>query len=195
MKNKILALVISAFLLIAVLTANVFAAGETLKSGIFSLTGASEGASFQMSALTLPDESVEYIETVFDKFAFEAEFVGAYTASLTVAGEPASFTNDMTLTLTLGSQYNEAEVFLVGINAGNGSVSAKVDCVRNGSEVTVSGEKFAAISGDIIVVMASTTAQSYIVVPAAICAGVAVIAIIVSVVIVKKKASKEGITD
>ena len=195
MKNKVLALVISAFLLIAVLTANVFAAGETLKSGIFSLTGASEGTSFQMSTLTLPDESVEYLEDAFDKFALDSEFVGAYTASLTAEGAPASFTKDMTLTITLGSQYNEAEIFLVGINTGNGSVSTKINCVRNGSEVTVPTEDFAAISGDIIVVMASTTSPGYTVVPAAICAGVAVIAIIVSVVIVKKKASKEGITD
>jgi hypothetical protein len=195
MKNKIIALIISATLLLASLTVGVFAAGETLKSGVFSLNGASEGTYFAMSRVELPSESVEFIETMFDKFAYDANLYGAYKASLTKDGDAVSFTDDMSVTITLASSYDESEIFLFNINEGNGASSARIDGTREGNKLTISGKDFASLSDGIIVVMTASTAPEYTIVPAVICAGIALVSIIVSVVVVRKKDSKESITD
>ena len=194
MKNKIIALILSAALLLACFTLGVSAAGEKLTSGVFSTSSVQENTEFEMATCSLPDEAKEYINEMFDKFAYDASFYGAYKASLKVDGVDAAFSGDMDVTINIGD-YPQTEIFIFAVNEGTGVPTARIDCVRDGSNFTVDGEAFSAVSGDIIVVMTGVTAPIYTIVPAVICACVALIAIITSVLVVKKKSSKETITD
>jgi len=195
MKNKIIALLLSAALLLAGLATCVSATGEKLTSDIFSTVSTAENMSFEMTEYALVDEAKEYINTMFDKFANNASFYGAYKASLKVDNEDVPFTENMDVTVNIGEEYSETEIFVFAINESSGVATGKISCVRKGANFTISGEDFSAISGDIIVIMTGVTEPIYTIVPAAICAGVALIAIIASVLVVKKKSSKETITD
>lgn len=196
MKNKIIAFALSAVLLFAALAVGAAAAGKDT----FTLSNMPEGATFEMTEYPLKDISREYIEEMFDGVFYDASLYGAYKASLSDAdGLDVAFTESMALTINIGEGQADTEVFVFCVDEGTGNAYAPVPAERNGADLVISGKDFAAISGDIIVVMTSNkslmTGPEYIWVPAAICAGVAVIAITVSVLVVKKKSSKQTITD
>lgn len=196
MKNKITSILLSAVLLFAFLTLGVAAA----EKDTFSLSNKPEGAAFEMTEYPLKDISSEYIETMFDGVFYDASLYGAYKAALTDAdGLAIAFTDDMSLTINIGEDHYDTEVFVFSVDEGTGNASAIVAGERNGADLVISGKDFAAMSGDIIVVMTSNkslmASPEYTWIPAVICAGVAVIAITVSVLVVKKKSSKATITD
>ncbi len=198
MKNKIIAFLLSATLLLASLAIGVGAA--ELKSEVFTLT-TDENVTFEMKKYDLPEESEKHINDMFDKLLYDATVYGAYTASLTDAdGLSVAFTNEnMDVAVNIGEDLYDTEIFVFSINENTGIASPVVKSERNGANLIIKAEDFAPISGNIIVVMTSNkslmTGPEYTVIPAIICAGVAVIAITVSVLVVKKKSSKETITD
>ena len=196
MKNKIIALVLCSVLLFASLAIGTAAT----EKDIFTLSNMPEGATFEMIEYPLKDISSEYIEEMFDGVFYDASLYGAYKASLSDAdGLAIAFTESMALTINIGEGQADTEVFVFHVKENTGDAYAAVPTKRNGADLVISGKDFAAISGDIIVVMTSNkslmTGPEYTWVPAAICAGVAVIAITVSVLVVKKKSSKQTITD
>ena len=199
MKNKIIALIISAVLLLASLAVCVSAT-----EGItFSITGAPENSTFEMVEITLSDAAKNDINERFDAFAGDASFYGAYKPSLKDSeGLSFYFTEEMDVTISIGEEFTDTEIFLFYIHTigadGSGTPSAEIKCVRNGSDFTVSGEDFKAMTANpdnIVVVMTRAISPMHTIVPAVICASVALIAIIASVVVVKKKASRDNITD
>jgi len=105
----------------------------------------------------------------------------------------------MVLTINIGEDRYDTEVFVFSVDEGTGNASLVVSSERDGADLVISGKEFAAMSDDIIVVMTSNkslmTGPEYTWIPAVVCACVAVIAITVSVLVVKKKSSKETITD
>lgn len=199
MKNKITAIIISAALLLASLTLAVFADGATLSSDVFTLKNVAENTTFTMAKEELKDESLLFIDDMFDTKFYNASLYGAYTASLVDAdGLAVGFTEEMDVTVNIGDEYFDTEIFVFSIDKVSGVASPVVNATRDGANLTISGKDFAAMSDDIIVVMTSNkslmTGPEYTIIPAAVCAGVALVAIIVSVVVVKKKAGRETIT-
>lgn len=201
MKNKIIVLIISAALLLACLPLAVFAEGETLYSDPFKITSPQENTTFRMREIDLseisntPEKSKKYINEMFDTLGYDASFYGAYKASLFIDNNEVPFTDDIDVTINIGDEYTETDVFIFSIDPRTGIASAKAPCEKDGTNFTVSGEDFADMSDDIIIVMTGVTASKYTVIPAVICASVALIAIIASVMLVKRKASKETITE
>lgn len=198
MKSKIIALLLSAALIFTCLTVGTYAA--ELKSEVFTLTTTEENLTFEMKKYDLPDESRNFINTMFDKTLYDATVYDAYKASLSDAdGLAVAFTEDMDVTINIGDSYFDTEIFVFAVNENSGIASGILAATRNGADLTIEGEAFKPVSGDIIVVMTSNkslmTGPEYTLIPAIICAGVAVIAITVSVLVVKKKSSKETITD
>jgi hypothetical protein len=196
MKNKIIVFMLSAMILLASLAIGVGAAN--LKSDVFTLT-ADETLIFEMKKCELPTESADYINSMFDKTFYDATIYGAYNASLSDAdGLAVAFTNGMDVSINIGEDLYDTEVFVFAIDKNSGKASPVLKSERDGANLIIKGEDFAPISDDIIVVMTSNqslmTGPEYTYIPAAVCAGVAVIAITVSVLVVKKKSSKETIT-
>ena len=196
MKNKITALVLCAVLLFAFLALGVAAT----ENDTFTLSNTPEGAAFEMAKYPLKEISKNYIDDMFDGVFYDASLYGAYKATLTDAdGLPLAFTEDMALTINIGEDRYDTEVFVFSVDEGTGNASLVVSSERDGADLVISGKEFAAMSDDIIVVMTSNkslmTGPEYTWIPAVVCACVAVIAITVSVLVVKKKSSKETITD
>jgi len=196
MKNKITALVLCAVLLFAFLALGVAAT----ENNTFTLSNTPEGAAFEMAKYPLKEISKNYIDDMFDGVFYDASLYGAYKATLTDAdGLPLAFTEDMVLTINIGEDRYDTEVFVFSVDEGTGNASLVVSSERDGADLVISGKEFAAMSDDIIVVMTSNkslmTGPEYTWIPAVVCACVAVIAITVSVLVVKKKSSKETITD
>jgi hypothetical protein len=197
MKNKIIAFLLSATLILVCLATGASAASHT--SEVFTLT-ADEGLIFEMKKYDLPAESKDHINNMFDKTVYDATVFDAYKASLTDAdGLSVAFTSDMDVAVNIGEDLFDTEIFVFSISENSGIASAVLKSERDGANLIIKGEDFAPVSDDIIVVMTSNkslmTGPEYTVIPAAVCAGVAVIAITVSVIVVKKKSSKETITD
>lgn len=198
MKNKIIALLLSATLLFMCLATG--ASAVSLTSEVFTLNTTNENLTFEMKKYDLPEESENHINGMFDKTLYDATIYGAYKASLTDAdGLSVAFTDSMDVAVNIGEDLYDTEIFVFSINESTGVASTVIECERNGANLIIKGKDFAAMSGDIIVVMTSNkslmTGPEYTIIPAIICAGVAVIAITVSVLVVKKKSSKETITD
>ena len=167
---------------------------------MFKISIAPEGAVFEATEYELKEESKAYIDEMFDGVFYDATFYGAYKASLTDAeGLGIAFTEDMSIIVNIGDELYNTEIFVFSINESTGAASAIVAATRVDADLIIAGDDFAAISGDIIVVMTSNKSlmvgPEYTIIPAVICAGVAVIAIVVSVLVVKKKSSKETITN
>lgn len=200
MKNKITAIIICAALLLSCLTLGVFATGAplTLTSGIFTLETAAENAEFSMADAGLVEITTEHFDKCFDSGKYDASYYGAYRASLLVDGISAAFTEAMDVTITLGEEYAEKEIFVFYITDA-GTASPKVNAVQNGASLTVDGKDFAAMSGNIIVVMTSNQSinaePASPVIPAVICAAVALVAIVASVLVVKKKSTSGSIVE
>ncbi|MBQ9746602.1 MAG: hypothetical protein IJW21_07235 [Clostridia bacterium] len=200
MKNKITALIICAAMLFAILTLGVCATGAplSLTSGIFTIINTTENTEFSMADAELSQVTTDYFDTSFDSGKYDATYYGAYRASLLVDGIAAAFTGNMDVTLTLGDEYAEKEIFVFYIT-NEGTASPKVEAVQEGASLTISGEDFAAMSGNIIVVMTSNQSvnaePASPIVPAVICAAVALVAIVASVIVVKKKNTGSSIIE
>ena len=196
MKNKITSLLLSAALLLAFLALGVSAA----EANVLKLANTPEGAVFEITEYVLKEESKAYIDEMFDGVIYDASVYGAYKTSLTDAdGLGIAFTEDMKVIVNIGDDRYNTEIFVFSINETTGAASAIIASERDGADLIIKGEDFAAISGDIIVVMTSNknlmAGPEYTIVPAVICACVAVVAVAVSVLVVKKKLSKEIITN
>lgn len=191
MKNRIITYIISALLIFTCFATNSFAED---KSSIFTVEN-TDGYKTEFIAEPLEEVTVNFFNECFDKGSYNAEFYGAYRASITENDIPVAFTDNMNVTINLGEEYAEKEIFVFYIT--NGTVSEFVDGVREGSSFTISGKDFSAISNNIIVVMTSNknamTGIGYTVIPAVICAGVALVAIVGSVFVIKNKSKHENI--
>ena len=78
MKNKIIAFLLSAMILLASLAIGVSAA--ELKSEVFTLNTTVENITFEMKKYDLPEESETHINGMFDKLLYDATIYGAYKA-------------------------------------------------------------------------------------------------------------------
>lgn len=204
MKNKIIALILSALILTACLTVSVCAApAEPARissiSGIFTLRCPAElsgkNIEFNMQTEELPEVTVEYFETLFDEGKYDASFYCAYKASLEIDGASHAFTEDMSVEINLGDAYAEKEVFLLYIKSDN-TPSGKVSSVREGAVLRIGGKDFREMADKIIIVMTAdpvTQAPVSPLVPSIVCAVIAVAAIAATVIIVKKKNDSDSI--
>ena len=201
MKNKIIAFAVSTALLLASLSLFAFATGAPLSvsSGVFTLETTAENLEFTMADAGLAEVTTNYFDTAFDSNGCDASYYGAYRASLSDAdGLALPFTSEMKVRISLGEEYAEKEIFVFYITDAL-TASEKVDAVSNAASITISGEDFAAMSNNIIVVMTSTKSApaepASPIVPAVICASVALVAIVASVMVVKNKNGKNSIVD
>jgi hypothetical protein len=199
MKNKILALILSAVLLLASFTLSIYASEDD----IFSISGASETVTLEMKEISLHEETKKYInDNLFDGLFYDASIYGAYTASLKDGNISAEFTSDMSITINIGDEHSDTEVFVFGLipNPEKNSFSPTriIEGERDGANLVINGEDFAEISDVTIVVMTSNkplmTGPEFTWIPAAVCGGVALLAIVISIVLVKKKNKRNVIT-
>ena len=193
MKNKIIAFAVSTALLLASLSLFAFATGAPLSvsSGVFTLETTAENLEFTMADAGLAEVTTNYFDTAFDSDGCDASLSDADGLAL-------PFTSEMKVLISLGEEYAEKEIFVFYITDA-GTASEKVDAVSNAASITISGEDFAAMSNNIIVVMTSTKSApaepASPIVPAVICASVALVAIVASVMVVKNKNGKNSIVD
>ncbi len=199
MKNKILALILSAVLLLASFTLSIYASEDD----IFSISGANENVTLTIEKLSLSEETKKYInDKLFDGLFYDASIYDAYTASLKDGNISAEFTSDMSITITIGEEFYDTEVFVFGMIPNPETNTAKptpiIEGKRDGANLIINGEDFAELSDTIIVVMTSNkplmTGPEFTWIPAVVCGGVALLAIVISIVLVKKKNKRNVIT-
>ncbi len=172
MRYKILAFLLSATLLFASLAIGVGAA--------FILTN-DKDVTLEMKKYELPEESINFINKMFDKTLYDATIYDAYKVSLTDAnGVPVEFTAEMELSINIGEEFDNTEIFVFAVNENTGKASEIFPASRNGANLTIKGENFKPFSDDIIVIMTST---KNVVMPTAVMITVAICTIIIIIVI------------
>ncbi len=196
--KKIICVLLSALLLCTCFATSVFAATtytSTVGETTFTLsTDAESDFVFEMTDAELPDVSIANLNARFDTLSYDAEYYGAYRASLTVDGEKADFTSGMDVSFDVGEEFAGKEIFIFFVTP-DCRPSEQVPCTPEGNTITIKGEDFEQMADRIIVVMAREEIAFSPLVPALVCACVALVAIAVTIIVVQRKKNADSIVE